>query len=111
MGKETQSQRTSQGKLARVKTLLEQQGLHDVYAIIVCAELYSSNPQLYDSVIERFNDIHFLFKEDLESIQANIDAVSMHEDMLRFCRILKRYALNHQIYLVFINRIQSTYLI
>jgi hypothetical protein len=74
------------GKLTHVKAILENHG-HKVYAILVCSDFFDSNPALYSAVIGRFgNQIHFMFGEDLNQIQANISTITSYQELLGYSR-------------------------
>jgi hypothetical protein len=53
------------GKLTNAKAILERYG-HKVNAILVCGEPYANNPRLFNRVIFNFNEVYFMFKEDLD---------------------------------------------
>lgn len=74
-------------KLTHVKTFFERQSYDNVHAILVCAELYDSNPILFDTAIQRFGkQVCFLFREDLNEIQSNIHTITAHDDILGYSR-------------------------
>jgi hypothetical protein len=69
------------GKLTNVKAVLESYG-YNVNAILVCAEAYATNPDLFNKVIHNFNQVYFMFKEDLEEIESNLPIISKIDDVL-----------------------------
>jgi hypothetical protein len=79
------------GKLTNVKAVLESYG-HNVNAILVCAEAYATNPDLFNKVIHNFDQVYFMFKEDLEEIESNLPIISKIDDVFICLRNSKIHA-------------------
>jgi hypothetical protein len=85
------------GKLTNVKAVLESYG-HNVNAILVCAEAYAINPDLFNKVIHNFNQVYFMFKEDLGEIESNLPIISKIDDVLICSRNSKIHAFENEDY-------------
>ncbi|MFZ0512108.1 MAG: hypothetical protein WAM14_10925 [Candidatus Nitrosopolaris sp.] len=69
------------GKLTNVKAILEGYG-HNVNAVLVCAEPYANNPQLFNKAINNFNQVYFMFKEDLQEIESRLQTINNIDQVL-----------------------------
>jgi hypothetical protein len=58
-------------KLLHVKEKLELQGIR-VYAVLICEEYYNGNSQFFNSEMEKYPNVYFIFKEGMEMIESQI---------------------------------------
>jgi hypothetical protein len=70
-----------------VKAILEHQG-YNVNAILVCFEPYANNPDLFNKAI-RDSEVHFIFREDLEEIETNLNTINSVDGILGHSRNYK----------------------